>query len=248
MESDLMNTTFFEPAHDDADNDVQQTLRTYFCTFVRHFCAYYIYLNEKSHNFKLDDAYLKNLMNKYETAESADDENGPNDTNGPLSTDTYKEVIELFKVHKEHNKALTMLNLTQKTQSTLTKTPSKIKMESALAEQSECSKGDLTYIQKDFRFRYQTWSYGMVNHFLNQYLLSIDEKKMCVDNLSAVNRSLAHLIVVFNSCSSYCQCSVILPDESSTKSELQTAKDTSIKLLTAILKSFKNKDEKPHTL
>lgn len=207
-------------------NEVKSLLEKYVALFIFHFSKCYLHLNEKAHNFKLDDVYLNNLMDKYDNKEACE------------NMEINEEVIELFKIHKEHNKALTMLNLTKMTQSTLSKSPSSVvgcRGGGGGNDENEANNSNLAYIRKDFRFRYQIWSYKMINYFLNYF-----NKNSLVQKLSTQScKNIAQLIVVFNSCSSYCQCSVVVQDENISKFNKQSVKATSVKLLSSILNSIK---------
>lgn len=231
----------------------------YFGLFIAHFSKYYLYLNEKTHNSKLDDVYLNTLMDKYEREE---------ESGGGGEQPKRDEVIELFRVHKEHNKALTMLTLTKITQTALSKSG-----ESPSSANS--NHNDLAYIRKDFRYRYQTWSFRMISRFLNglnEHERRVvededEEEKMGESSVvpKCVRKSIAQVIVVFNSCSSYCQCSVsaFFPADADPSSHetgggegtptglgkhqdhhqhhLQSVKNTSVKLLSSILSSLRRK-------
>ncbi len=65
----------------------------YFAYFIRHLANNYYDLNEKSHLFKMEKSYLKNLKNS-----SSDDSDE-------------QKADKLFKMHQEHNKAV-MLSFT----------------------------------------------------------------------------------------------------------------------------------------
>ena len=66
----------------------------YFDYFIRHLAYSYYNLNEKSHSFKVEKSYLKNLTSNSNSDVSAE-----------------QKVTKLFKMHQEHNKAV-MLSLT----------------------------------------------------------------------------------------------------------------------------------------
>lgn len=210
------------------------SLEKFFGLFISHFAKYYLYLNEKTHDFKLDDAYLKTLMDKYE-----------NDAG--LSEIKREEVIELFRIHKEHNKTLTMKTLTKITQTTLSKSPSLALSEAEVSKEDNLN--DLDYIRNDYRFRYQTWSFRMIRSFLNGLNDETGRSRGAIEKMPREARKcVAQVIVVFNSCSSYCHCSISAFNEeltdmgTSSKSDLKHVKDTSVNLLSSILNSLKRKD------
>ena len=105
---------------------------------------------------------------------------------------------------------------------------------------------EMIYFQQDSRFRYQIWS----NELISSFLLNLkeafkDDEKETIEKL-IVNydsnkyllNSLCELIVIFNSCSSYCQCSVIVETNNNSLSEVNNIKQLSAKLLAFLIQKI----------
>ena len=200
------------------------SLHVLFVRFIRHFCQYYLSLNEKSHEFELNKTFLKNFF------ESRCDE----------TVDFDSKVTELFKLYEQHNKAFTMLNLTKKSE----RARSTLDSTNSACHDEMITSSDSKYLQRDARFRYQIWSNEMIPTFLaylKENVFTDTAKSTFKLNLNEnVGKYLVHLIVVFNSCSSYCQCLTF--ENNSSKSDLIRTKEMSADILASIfreLNSFK---------
>ncbi len=153
------------------------------------------------------------------------------------TNETQEEVLKLFRQHKQHNKALNMINLTNN--------PDGEPISGLVSGGSDKppSTNDKMYATKDARFRYHIWSSEMIaawilglseqhTHVVHlRTLLSIYRNS---DAFRMILNSFSQNIVVFNSCSTYCQCSIF---ESTSAADSAKAKDVSPRLLAEIFHS-----------
>jgi hypothetical protein len=211
------------------ENNIDKINR-YFIYFILHFTLYYFHLNETSHGFKLDKKYFNELL------QSTPTESDKNATDATDDEEFERKILNIFEFYKQHNKAFTMLDLTKKTKSAIRSMDS-LEERERIMDNSENELSDFNYLQRDSRFRYQIWTIDLISHFLlsldfNYYLFNSEFNNGVVENFLINN--LGKLIIVYNSCSSYCQCSV--NENNNSKIDLVKIRATSIQLLIKIFK------------
>jgi hypothetical protein len=252
--------------HDQSCNEVD-TSHEYFFYFIQHLNMYYLYLNERAHSFKLQRSYLTKAVygdlvnqvkeeeeNKKEKAALSESKENFEDVEVETEHDIVdKKVLELFRLHKQQNKALTMFNLTKKNELNVKKCP-QAEDTNQIDSTEETTTNETMYFQRDCRFRYQVWSSELVANFLsklssnNNYEEKAETK--CVKTQKLIDTfeqndievsqnfliGLCELIVVFNSCSSYCQCSAIVENNNNCSSfDLAKIKAMSGKFLSFLI-------------
>lgn len=205
------------------------SVHQFFVNFIKHLCLYYINLNEQSHDFKLDKALLKNFFQNFKT----ENENVV-DLNKPIES----KVTSLFRFYEQHNKAFTMLNLSKSSNQYSTTQENEVILEENVSSDSK-------YLKKDSRFRYQIWSNEMINFFV----LNLKEKiftneknsnlRLSLDGTDSENliKFLVQLVIVYNSCSSYCQC--LTYENNYSKADFIKTREISASILSSIFKIFK---------
>jgi hypothetical protein len=154
-----------------------------------------------------------------------------------LNKSIEKKVISLFRFYEQNNKAITMLNLAKNNSQNLSTKEIDANLEENISSQSK-------YVQRDCRFRYQIWSNEMINYFMlnlknkiytaeNKSNLQVSLNENFSDNLIQL---LVQLIVVFNSCSSYCQCLTF--ENNNSKADFIKIREISAYILSEIFKQF----------
>lgn len=194
----------------------------FFSTFISQINNFYKYLFESSHQIKLVNDMLKNFLNKFENQ----------DLTG-YSEETLNQEIELFmQDFREKNKT---------------------HMESYEMDKIE-NVGE-NYLDKDAKNLFRIWSQEIIP-YLFLYLskqASIETSELYLVNLINFYSShndikinliinLAELILLFNSCNSFCKCSANIENEFSfCKIDFSTFKSIANKLMSilAILVSKK---------
>jgi len=204
------------------------SIHNFFEDFMEHFCQYYLNLNEQSHEFKLDKTFLKNFFQSTKNNdESASD----------LNKSIEKKVISLFRFYEQNNKAITMLNLAKNNSQNLSTKEIDANLEENISSQSK-------YVQRDCRFRYQIWSNEMINYFMLNLKNKIYTAEIKSNLQVSLNENfsnnliqlLVQLIVVFNSCSSYCQCLTF--ENNNSKADFIKIREISAYILSEIFKQF----------
>lgn len=160
----------------------------YFPFFIQHASNCYYNLNSLTHfGAKLDLSSLEHLFQKPST----------------VPVDSIQETLNKFK---EINKVMTMKRLADVGMTEPTRSDEMSDGTSA----EEINSSSRSYLQKDSQFRYQVWS----NQMLTYLVLSLGhDSAILMPNMAKCYsdpvffKSLAHILAVLNSCSTYCQCS-----------------------------------------
>ena len=199
-------------------------LEKFFFKYLLHLSEYYLELNRISHHLELDKSIFNKIINEPEIDEIEQN-----------SAKVDSRVTKLFKFYQENNKSMAMKDLTD-----------------GVHKNSEdfVNNEDL-YLRKDCRFRYQIWSNEMISSIMINLPEKINSKnsyfsklvELCDnsdDDLRKMLFAFIDLIIVFNSCSSYCQCTAV---EFNSKIDVQRSKEISAKLLSFIIRILKPKSK-----
>ncbi|CAF0784780.1 unnamed protein product [Brachionus calyciflorus] len=216
--SEIFNYNSLEDYDDTSDSKLKILIanspkdnffKDFFFNFVIQLSDFYKFLNSKVHSIKLDLCYLDDIFRKYQ--------------NHDFSIHTEKslalEVNELFEKFTERNK---------------------------LVEKEDKEE---SYSDRNLRHMYKIWTLEMIPYFLINLSEPISEENKDLNLVKIVNffnddsnlskmeliKSLAELIVVFNSCSTCCSCRGYIENEATFLNlDFNTIKNISIKLLSIL--------------
>jgi hypothetical protein len=123
-----------------------------------------------------------------------------------------KELNELFSLQKENNKALAMLNLSMNIESECDNQDRESQIGQLKSPILELNSNESLYSLRDSRYRYQVWSNQISIQFLKDLNQNLDCFKQVFskgnfENWKLIFKLLIQFVLVFNSCSNYCQCS-----------------------------------------